>query len=131
LREAIGEMIYGCDICQDVCPWNISFARELKEDQFGPRSLFDGRNARDVAIELLTMNDDSYAEGLRGSPMKRAKLRGLARNAAVVLGNVGEPHDVALLDARGADSDPMLREHFDWARRRIVMRGSDSEPRSR
>ena len=129
LREQVGEMIYGCDICQDVCPWNTSFSRELKEDALRPRALFDGRGPRELAIELLTMSEESYVNEFRGSPMKRAKRRGLARNAAVVLGNVGDETDVALLNVIGSDADPMLKEHLEWAQRRIATRGSGYEPR--
>jgi len=91
-RETIhrSELIYGCDICQDVCPWNEKFARALPEESpFAPRAAIAGKDARTLAHELLAMSQEEFSEQFRGSPMKRAKLRGLKRNAAVVLGPVG------------------------------------------
>jgi epoxyqueuosine reductase len=126
LRPAIGELVYGCDVCQEVCPWNISFSRELSEEAFGPRAAFDGRSAREVSLELLQMDDATYSANLHGSPTKRAKRRGLARNAAVVLGNVGDDRDAAALEACRNRQDPMTREHIDWALQRISSRRSRS-----
>ena len=90
LREKLGALIYGCDICQEVCPWNVRFARELAPDSpFQPRAALADKDARTLAIELLAMSQDEFSAAFKGSPMKRAKLRGLQRNAAVVLGNLG------------------------------------------
>ncbi len=87
-NEAIGDLLYGCDICQSVCPWNMRFSRELAEDSpFKPREALAGKDARSLAQELLAMSDDEFSSRFSGSPMKRAKLRGLKRNAAVVLRN--------------------------------------------
>ncbi len=90
LREDIGDHIYGCDICQDVCPFNIRFAQELREPAFSPRALLAEKDARSLAKDLLAMDDEAFRIAFRNSPIKRAKRRGLARNAAVVLGNVGD-----------------------------------------
>jgi epoxyqueuosine reductase len=84
---AIGSNVYGCDICQDVCPYNVKFARELHEPAFAARAAIRDKNAKTLARDLLAMGDEEFRSAFRGSPMKRAKLRGLARNAAVVLGN--------------------------------------------
>src|SRR5688572_19957955 len=87
-NEAIGDLLYGCDICQSVCPWNMRFSRELAEGSpFRSREVLAGKDARALARELLAMSDDEVSSRFRGSPMKRAKLRGLKRNAAVVLAN--------------------------------------------
>ncbi|MDB4905468.1 MAG: tRNA epoxyqueuosine(34) reductase QueG [Gemmatimonadetes bacterium] len=90
-REAIAgnELVYGCDICQDVCPWNVSFARELKEPAFAPRPFIAGKDARTLAHDLVELDDERFRAEFKGSPMKRAKLPGLKRNAAVVLGTIG------------------------------------------
>jgi len=88
-RQSTGSLIYGCDICQDVCPWNVRFAREPKVPEFAPRTVLASNNARTIAQTILAMDDDQFREAFKGSPMKRAKLRGLKRNAAVVLGNIG------------------------------------------
>jgi epoxyqueuosine reductase len=89
LREFVGELIYGCDICQDVCPWNEKFSRALPEGSpFVSREAVAGKDGRTLARELLAMTQEEFSERFRGSPMKRAKLKGLKRNAAAVLGNV-------------------------------------------
>jgi epoxyqueuosine reductase len=88
MRPLIGELLYGCDICQEVCPWNEKFALPLREHAFEPRPAIAGKDARTLARELLEMSDEEFRIGFKGSPMKRAKLRGLKRNAAVVLGNL-------------------------------------------
>jgi epoxyqueuosine reductase len=118
LRESIGSLIYGCDICQDVCPWNVRFSQELHEDAFRARQIVSG-DAREVATRILSMDDDSFRGAFKGSPMKRAKRRGLARNAAVVLGNVGNPEDVKVLTAALDDPEPLVGEHAAWALERI------------
>lgn len=88
LRESLGEHVYGCDICQDVCPWNVRFARELPADSpFVARDAVAAKDARTLAHELLAMDDERFRAEFRRSPMKRAKLHGLKRNAAVVLAN--------------------------------------------
>ncbi len=89
-RPAIGESVYGCDICQDVCPWNVRFARELSEPAFAARQTIAGKDARTFAREILAMDDEAFRDAFRGSPMKRAKLHGLKRNATVVSGNVDD-----------------------------------------
>ena len=87
LHNKIGELLYGCDICQEVCPFNIKFAQELKVPEFAPRAAIAGKDARTLARELLAMSQEEFSAAFKGSPMKRAKLGGLKRNAAVVLGN--------------------------------------------
>lgn len=90
LRESIGELLYGCDICQDVCPWNEKFSRALPAGSpFAAREAIAGKDARTLAREIMQMTQEEFSERFRRSPMKRAKLRGLKRNAEVVLGNVG------------------------------------------
>jgi epoxyqueuosine reductase len=87
LRESVGELLYGCDICQEVCPWNVRFSRELKETAFAPREVLAGKDARTLAHDLMNMDQHEFTASFQRSPMKRAKLRGLKRNAAVVLSN--------------------------------------------
>jgi epoxyqueuosine reductase len=119
LREAMGANLYGCDICQDVCPWNVSFAATLHEPAFNVRDVIGTKDARVLAREVLAMTEDEYRVAFKGSAMKRAKLRGLRRNAAVVLGNVGAEGDAELLERAAEDADPMVREHGRWALQRI------------
>ena len=119
-RPKIGELIYGCDICQEVCPWNVSFSRELREASLRPREMFVNKEPRVLAREILEMTDETYRENFNRSAMKRARRPGLARNAAVVLGNVGDERDVSVLVRATNDSDSVVREHAEWALRRLV-----------
>jgi epoxyqueuosine reductase len=118
LRPAIGELIYGCDICQEVCPYNVKFAQELKEPAFAPRAVLARKNARDLARELLVMTQEEFSAAFKNSPMKRAKLRGLKRNAAVVLGNLragSHAESAEVLTCALDDADSLVREHAAWA----------------
>jgi epoxyqueuosine reductase len=130
LREPMGALLYGCDICQDVCPFNVKFAQDLKEPAFAPRAAIVGRDARQLARELLAMTPDEFSRAFSKSPMKRAKLRGLKRNAAVVLGNVGMAEDVDVLTrARDEEPDAMVREHAAWALGRLRAQRQPHDPR--
>jgi epoxyqueuosine reductase len=119
LREQMGDLLYGCDVCQDVCPWNVRFSRDARETAFASRPAVRGKDARTLAREILAMDDEAFRMAFKGSPMKRAKLRGLKRNAVVVLGNAGAADDVALLTRGLEDPEPLVREHAAWALRRI------------
>ncbi|MEP6766988.1 MAG: tRNA epoxyqueuosine(34) reductase QueG, partial [Gemmatimonadaceae bacterium] len=115
LREPVGELVYGCDICQDVCPWNVSFSKELTETAFEPRKFLRGRSARELSHEILAMSQSEFSAAFRNSPMKRAKRRGLARNAAVVLGNIGNADDVPVLQKALQHDEELVHEHAAWA----------------
>jgi len=104
---------------QEVCPWNQKFAEELREPAFVAREGLDSRDARALAREFLVMSQQEFSARFKNSAMKRAKRRGLARNAAVVLGNVGTVDDVPLLEAALQHDEPLVREHAAWALLRI------------
>jgi epoxyqueuosine reductase len=93
LREAIGEHLYGCDVCQSVCPWNVKFSRDATEPAFAARDVIAGKDARTLAEELLVMSREDFSAAFRKSPMKRAKLTGLQRNARLVLGHANTRDD--------------------------------------
>ena len=77
-----------------MCPWNVRFARHAPyESPFQPRAAIAGKDGRTLARDLLAMTQEEFSVAFKNSPMKRAKLRGLKRNAAVVLGNVGSDED--------------------------------------
>lgn len=123
LRERLGGLLYGCDICNDVCPWNQRFAKPAMLDAFAPRALFaesqDREGTRALAREILMMSPADYAAAFRGSAIKRAKLWMLQRNACVVLGNVGTTEDLAVLEAMTAHEHEVVREHAVWAATRL------------
>jgi epoxyqueuosine reductase len=119
MRQALGTHVYGCDICQDVCPWNHRPALSA-DPAWQPRPAFD----RPALATLWRATDNELRDSLTGSPMKRAKLAGLRRNVAVALGNSGSPGARAALDEAAEEgvspskTDPVVHEHVEWARRR-------------
>ncbi len=130
LRRLMGDFLYGCDLCQSVCPWNRK-APSTDDPAFVARATYEGLSA----VDLLEMSDAAYAETFRRSAIKRAKRRGLLRNAAVVLGNtaqIGDGRVVACLQARlVAEHEPLVRGHVAWALGEIVRRaGFLTESRS-
>lgn len=77
-----------------MCPWNVKFSQELAEGSpFASREFIAGQDARALATDILAMNQEQFSAALRRSQMKRAKRRGLQRNAAVVLANAGTAED--------------------------------------
>lgn len=113
-REMVGDWVFGCDICQEVCPWNTA-----PEGADHPElRLPEARRELDLA-GLLRLSRDEYVERFRGSPMKRAKLEGLQRNAAVAMGNRRDPRYVTSLAEALAEGEPVVREHAAWALARI------------
>ena len=123
LRSRIAKWLYR-HAAQSVCPWNTRFAQELQTPEFAPRAVLAGKDARTLARELLAMTQEEFRVGFKNSPMKRAKLRGLKRNAVVVLGNVRtashmeKVEDVQVLTRALDDPEPLVREHASWALRR-------------
>lgn len=115
LREPMGGLIYGCDICQEVCPYSNKFSRALNVLAFATRPVLAGKDATTLATELLAMSQSEFSAAFGGSPMKRAKLRGLKRNAAVVLGNRGSTATVPALVSALSDEAPLVRAHAAWA----------------
>jgi epoxyqueuosine reductase len=123
VREMVGEWVFGCDVCQEVCPWNIRGETRGPErghpeaDQPEMR-LPPERRELDLA-GLLLLPREEYVERFRGSPMKRAKLEGLQRNAAVAMGNRGDEAYVPALAAALSTAEPVVRRHAAWALGRI------------
>ena len=110
LRPLVGNHIFGCDICQDVCPYNVK-ARETAENTFGPRP---GLYAPQL-IPLLSLSAEEFRQRFRGSPILRAKRRGFLRNVAVALGNIGSAEAVPALIHALDDAEPLVRGHVAWA----------------
>jgi epoxyqueuosine reductase len=123
LRAGVGDRLYGCDVCQIVCPWNVRFAKgSCPRLAVQPREALAGKDARRLAREILAMDVEGYRAAFRGSPMKRAKLPAMKRNAAVVLGNVGAVEDVPVLEQALDDPEPLVCEHAAWALTRLASR---------
>jgi epoxyqueuosine reductase len=115
LRPRIGNRIFGCDVCQEVCPWNRRFARPTAEPAFQPRP---GAMAPRL-LDLIELDDEAFRQRFRGSPIRRAKRRGLLRNVAVALGNWADPRAVPALARALHDAEPLVRGHAAWALGRI------------
>lgn len=114
LRPLIGDWVFGCDICQDVCPVNRKAAGSL-EPAFQQRHDFGAP----ALIPLLSLDDAAFSARFRRSPIKRAKRVGLQRNVCVALGNIGDSAATpALAKALGSDSE-IVRAHAAWALGRI------------
>ncbi|HEX6314821.1 MAG TPA: tRNA epoxyqueuosine(34) reductase QueG [Gemmatimonadaceae bacterium] len=111
-REAIGTLVYGCDICQNVCPWNVRFAGEARDPELTTGSL----EASPDPIALLRMDPAGFQRRFGGTAVTRAGRQGLSRNAAIALGNRGAPGDVdALIACLTMEPDPVVRAHAAWA----------------
>jgi epoxyqueuosine reductase len=113
-RPGIGDWLFGCDVCQEVCPWN-------RDSSLAPQPL-DAR-------EVLAMDDHSYRRRFGDTAMTRAKRSGLRRNAALVLGNCGDGTTVEALQAAVLDPDPDVAEAASWALSRIKLRSTEARPK--
>ena len=116
-RPLIGDRIYGCDTCLDVCPWN-RFAAASREASFAARPAVATMQLRD----FLSLDDERFRTFFRGSPIKRIKRRGLLRNVCVALGNIGTDDDLPALQKAAADPEPLIAEHATWAINEITQR---------
>ncbi len=114
LRALVGDWIFGCDVCQEVCPWN-RFAVAVTEPKFKTN---EGRFHGNPA-EFLAMSEAQFAERFRGSAVMRAGRNGFLRNVCVALGTRGEPASIAPLERALADDAPLVRGHAAWALGRI------------
>jgi epoxyqueuosine reductase len=115
LRPALGAHVYGCDICQDVCPYNEAAPQsEAREWQARP-----GLDLP-ALVDLWRLPDADLRKLIKGGPMTRAKLTGLRRNVAVAIGNSGDAHACAVLEERSPDrpsaDDRVVQEHVNWAK---------------
>jgi epoxyqueuosine reductase len=114
LRHLIGNHIFGCDICQEVCPYNVK-AQATSESAYAPRA---GLYAPDL-IPLLALTRGEFLKRFRGSPILRAKRRGFLRNVAVALGNLRSSEALPALIRALDDEEPLVRGHVAWALGRI------------
>ena len=110
LRALVGNRIYGCDDCQDVCPWN-RFAVKSEEAAFFPREPLASMDL----IAMLRMTHEDYLAATKGSAIRRARYAGLLRNVAIALGNSGDPRAVPALVEALEHGEALVRGHAAWA----------------
>ncbi len=121
LRPAIGNRIFGCDICQEVCPWNERFSAPTAEPAYSARTELDNPGLIDLATRLLDMSGKAFLREFRDSPVSRTRRNGLLRNVCVALGNWGSAEAVPVLERAARDHSPLVREHANWALERIAI----------
>jgi epoxyqueuosine reductase len=115
MREGIGHHVFGCDICQDVCPWN----------RKAPATSAPGFQAREELVNpalewLAEMSAEQFREKFRGSAVRRAKHRGMRRNAVIAMGNSGDRRFEPLLEKLQADQDEVVAESSRWSAKRLA-----------
>jgi epoxyqueuosine reductase len=110
IRSGIGRHVFGCDICQDVCPWNRK-APATTATEFQPRKGF----VNPALDSLASMGLEEFRQTFRGSPIKRAKREGLRRNTAIAMGNSGDRKFLPALEELTEDEDEAVRESAAWA----------------
>jgi epoxyqueuosine reductase len=114
IRGAMGRHVFGCDICQDVCPWNRN-APATTAAEFQARE-----GLVNPALEWLAeMTGDEFQQTFRGSAVRRAKRSGLRRNGVIAMGNSGDPRFKPVLDHLTKDDDPIVAEHARWAQQKL------------
>jgi epoxyqueuosine reductase len=116
-REEIGPMVYGCDICQDVCPWNRGVEKRRREAR--PPA---GAEPTVSLVEWLEADGEELIRRYERLYVPKRDPRYLRRNALVALGNVGGPQHAPLAERFAAGDDPLLRDHAEWALRRMEQR---------
>ena len=113
-RRPIGDHLYGCDDCLDVCPWN-KWAQASREAAFNPRAYPDLR-------DMLALDEDAFNALFARSPIRRLKRPRWLRNVCVVLGNIGCAEDLPALRLAARDPDALIAEHAEWAVAEIMAR---------
>jgi epoxyqueuosine reductase len=118
LLQTVGSHVYGCDICQEVCPWNLTPSPPASTDPvWQPRAGLDAP----LLLSLWQQSDEGLRALLKGSAMKRAGVKRLRRNLAVAIGNSGTPdHADALVEQNEPScAEPLVGEHVEWAVRKL------------
>jgi epoxyqueuosine reductase len=115
LRSGLGDWLFGCDVCQEVCPWNRKAPPGI-EPAFAPSHDLTALDP----VELLSLSDEEFRHRFRNTALTRPRRRGLLRNAALVLGNRGDPAALPALRRALDDPEPLVREAAQWAIERIM-----------
>jgi len=118
LRTGIGEWVFGCDVCQDVCPWN-------RKTPTGADPAFQPRGDLNpvACATLLEITEEEFTERFGSTPLARAGRGGLVRNACIALGNGGDGQASSALQRSLDDADPIVRDAAAWALTRMKERG--------
>jgi epoxyqueuosine reductase len=114
LREAMGDWLFGCDLCQDVCPWNQK-APVVADPAFEPAAAL---NPIDL-LPLFDLSEEAFRQQFRGTPLMRAGRAGILRNAAIVLGNQRNRRAIPVLMRALTDASPLVRSAAEWALARL------------
>jgi epoxyqueuosine reductase len=114
-REGMGRQVFGCDICQDVCPWNRK-APISDKTEFQPREGL----VNPALAWLAEISEEEFRETFRGSPVKRAKRVGMRRNALIAIGNSGDHSFAPIVERASYDPDPVISEAASWAKQRLL-----------
>lgn len=129
LRPALGNRVFGCDICQEVCPFSRKFSKPAAEPSFAARGpgeppfgvaplagdVWHPGTASPSLVDLMAMDEAAWESFSRGSPIRRAGRAGFLRNVAVALGNWGSQEAVPVLASALSDPEPLVRSHAAWA----------------
>jgi epoxyqueuosine reductase len=119
MRPLIGRQVFGCDICQDVCPWNRR-APIAADPELAPRTAL----VNPALADLAAMDEATWERRFNGSPVRRAKFSGFRRNLAIAMGNSGQSQFLPILEEWARDPDPVLAESAEWAAQRLAQAAS-------
>ncbi len=121
MREALGDRVFGCDLCQEVCPWNTRSRRRVPADPLGLRARLAPRSEwRAPALGwLLELDEESWRRATRRMALRRGGRRGLLRNALIAAGNSGDPALIPAVERHARGDDPLLADHAAWALARL------------
>ncbi len=126
LREAHGDLLFGCDICQEVCPWNQRREPAVPADPLGLHERLKPRDewVRPSLAWVLALDEAAWQRATRHSALRRSGYRGLLRNALVAAGNRGDASLRPLIERHATGGDPLLAEHAQWALGRLAGKAS-------
>lgn len=115
LRPLLANWIFGCDECQEICPWVRRYSRPTKDNFLR----YDPEWVAPKLVDLMAMDEAAFRTRFKDTPIQRTKRRGLLRNVAVAIGNWGSPEALPVLEQALLDPEPLIREHAAWAIGRI------------
>jgi epoxyqueuosine reductase len=123
MRPLLGNWIFGCDECQEICPWVRRYSQPTTADFLR----YDPELVAPKLVDLMALDEIAFRARFKGTPLLRTKRRGLLRNVAVALGNWGSPEALPVLEQAAQDPEPLIREHAEWAIERVNSSESNQE----